>query len=278
MKSFSHGCGTVILRMRHCVFGLITLWSVAETVAIAGNGGWVVSERHGNVEIYSQFHLNRAEVMGELRDVESELIRLLGLPGNEQPVQLILFQDHGSYLNYLSARLPESRSRRALFYQNGNTGQIYAIRGRALLTDLRHEYTHALLHQQLRFIPLWLDEGLAEYLETRSTERLATRRAAGLKWKARLGWQASLTDLEALDGPLQMTADDYTQSWAIVCFLANHSPKTRQILQNYVQTIAGGEAPGRFSRFASEELPELGFEVNSYFRKPQIRLTSGSPR
>ncbi|GIT30210.1 MAG: hypothetical protein Ct9H300mP1_22560 [Planctomycetaceae bacterium] len=31
--------------------------------------------------------------------------------------------------------------------------------------DLRHEFTHGVLHSSLKRVPLWLDEGLAEYFE-----------------------------------------------------------------------------------------------------------------
>jgi len=262
--------------MLACVIAVITQTAMAPRSA-HGAEQWAVSERHGNIEIFSQFHVDRHQLLRELHDVESDVRQLLGLPETADTIQLILFHSRQQYLQHLEAHLPHSKSRRALYYKNGSTGQIYVVRSRELMTDVRHEYTHALLHQHLRFLPLWLDEGLAEYYERREAEQLVTARAKGLKWKARFGWRASLTELESLENSLEMTADDYANSWAIVCYLIHRSPGSRQLLRTYVQTIHRGEAPGRFSRFAARDLPDLEMDLNSYFRKPEIRLTSDSP-
>ena len=42
---------------------------------------------------------------------------------------------------------------------------VYTYWGDRIQQDLRHELTHALLHSVLKDVPLWLDEGLAEYFE-----------------------------------------------------------------------------------------------------------------
>lgn len=51
-------------------------------------------------------------------------------------------------------------------YFAGGSGQSYIVLGRLSkesLPTLRHEFVHALLHQTGRALPLWLEEGLAEY-------------------------------------------------------------------------------------------------------------------
>lgn len=240
--------------------------------AAAQTGPWVVSERRGHVEFYSEWHCDRAALLRELDAVASELNTLLGIPAPRQPVQIILFASRGNYLRYLSDRLPESRSRVALFYQNGETSQIYVTRSTSLITDLRHEYTHVLLHQHLAFLPLWIDEGLAEYLELPEAERLRAPRAKAVMWKARFGWSPPLSELEMLREPLEMTHQDYAASWAVICFLLNSSPANRQILQDYLDVIARGEAPGRFSRFSSRIAPGVTEEMSSWLRRPEIRL------
>ena len=42
---------------------------------------------------------------------------------------------------------------------------VYTYWGNRIQQDLRHELTHAILHSVLKDVPLWLDEGLAEYFE-----------------------------------------------------------------------------------------------------------------
>ena len=44
-------------------------------------------------------------------------------------------------------------------------GKVFAYKSKALPVDVRHEGTHGLLHAALPMVPLWLDEGLAEYFE-----------------------------------------------------------------------------------------------------------------
>jgi hypothetical protein len=275
-RYFGHGCFHQSASTR--LFVAVLLCTLLGQACAAGPPHWVVSQEHGRIEVFSEFRVDPETLMVEIANVESELSSLLNLPARTNTVQLVLFRNHANYVSYLGNRLPEAKTRRALFFQNGDTGQIYAVQGRMLLTDLRHEFTHALLHQHLSFVPLWLDEGLAEYFENPRARRLDSTRVTGLKWKARFGWKASLTELESLNVPLEMTAADYANSWAVVCFLINHSSESRQILQDYVQTISRGEAPGRFSRFAARVFPELSLELNSYFRNPTIRLTSGSPQ
>ena len=56
---------------------------------------------------------------------------------------------------------------------------VYAYRHPELPIDLRHECTHALLHANLPMVPLWLDEGLAEYFEMPEAERRVRPSAPG---------------------------------------------------------------------------------------------------
>src|SRR5947209_8380306 len=47
----------------------------------------------------------------------------------------------------------------------GDELPVYTFNGDHIRQDLRHELTHALLHSVLKDVPLWLDEGLAEFFE-----------------------------------------------------------------------------------------------------------------
>ena len=55
--------------------------------------------------------------------------------------------------------------RRAFFLAQGSRQVVYTYFNPQLEVDLRHEATHALLHLAIAELPLWLDEGLAEYFE-----------------------------------------------------------------------------------------------------------------
>src|SRR5947199_3220316 len=71
----------------------------------------------------------------------------------------------------MRTRYPDLPKRRAFFVAQprtvGGTDDllVYTFWGDRVRQDLRHELTHALLHCVLKDVPLWLDEGLAEYFE-----------------------------------------------------------------------------------------------------------------
>ena len=73
--------------------------------------------------------------------------------------------------------------------------------GDRLEEDLRHEATHALLHVAVGDLPLWLDEGLAEYFEVhRRPSRPATPSTSpGCPRTSATGWTPDLARLETLE-------------------------------------------------------------------------------
>ena len=184
----------------------------------------------------------------------------------------------GSYLQFLENTIPQSRQRKAIFYRNGDVYQVYAYRSRTLITDLRHEVTHAILHQHLPFLPLWIDEGLAEYLEEPEFSRSDSSRTKSARWKARIGWSPSLQALENIPNAESMDADDYRDSWAMTCMLLNESDTSLQALRDYLAVIHQGEAPGLFSKFQKTADSAVFSRANSYFRKMPIRLSLDSSR
>ena len=80
-----------------------------------------------------------------------------------------------TYQAYMKQYFPKVPYRRALFIKARGPGMVFACQGTDFEIDVRHESTHALLHAWLPSVPLWLDEGLAEYFEVAA--RRAGRRA-----------------------------------------------------------------------------------------------------
>ena len=239
---------------------------------------WVVEHKDENVEIFSEFQIDVASVLNQYDEVSEELEERLGVKSNGKPVQIVLFRTHQSYLNYLAPRIPQARQRKAIYYRNADVSQIYAYQSRSLNTDLRHEITHALLHQYLPFIPLWLDEGLAEYMEEPIALRGKSSRATSVQWKARMGASPLLRSLESIPSAEKMDSDSYRDSWAWTCLLLNDSPESLELLRQYLAQIHKGEAPGPFSEFAAARNPGFQGRGNSYFRKITIRVASDSSR
>ncbi len=246
--------------------------------ADAQQSRWAVDDKRGSIEVYAEFDPGMQDLWENVDDVARELKHLVGVEPNGKPIQMILFRDQASYLRYLASGIPQSRQRKAIFYRNGDVYQVYAYRSRTLITDLRHEVTHAILHQHLPFLPLWIDEGLAEYLEEAKSERSESSRTKSARWRARVGWAPSLQSLENIPNAESMDADEYRDSWAMMCMLLNESDASRQALRDYLAVIHKGEAPGPFSK--TQEAANSGSfsGANSYFRKMSIRLDSDSSR
>ena len=76
-----------------------------------------------------------------------------------------MLDDRSSFLHLLRYYFPELPPRRAFFLAQGDQRIVYTYLGPRLEEDLRHEATHALLRGRFGDVPLWLDEGLAEYFE-----------------------------------------------------------------------------------------------------------------
>ena len=233
---------------------------------------WLVHESLGDLEVFAEFAISADSIAQELLDVATELEQRLGLKGSGQKVQVVIFGSQQSYREYLISKIPEARSRRAIFYQNGDLFQIYTFRHAQLLTDLRHEYTHALLHQSLPYVPLWVDEGLAEFLEERPADRTKSSRLSAMRWKCRTGWKPSLTSLEKIPSAATMSGDNYRDSWAYVHYLLMDSDRSQNEFREFLQAISAGEAPGAFSEWTASRKSEVANRIGSYFRRIQFSL------
>lgn len=259
----------------------LTLWALkyvllALTVACcsrpANAQNWLITEQRDGLLFFSESAIDVGLVSRQLASLKAELNHVVSLEKAQRPVELIIFRSHSSYQNYLRASLPGAMHRRAIFYRRGDTFQIYTWNNRELMKDLRHEYTHALLHQVLPFVPLWIDEGLAEYFEDMPGTRLKSQRFASVKWKARTGYTPSLIGLERIPSANQMTQQNYIDSWAWVAFLLNDSPESFMQLRSYLKSISIGEAPGAFSEYLTSQSPSVANRIGSYFRRIRISL------
>ena len=87
------------------------------------------------------------------------------MPRQMSPIHVYLFEDADRFHEFVREERPDFPNRRAFFVETDTRLEVYAHWGGYVGEDLRHEVTHAYLHSVLPSIPLWLDEGLAEYFE-----------------------------------------------------------------------------------------------------------------
>lgn len=191
----------------------------------------------------------------ELEHVREQVITELQLPPQRDSVVVYLFEDEESYRRYLEATWPGLPPRRAYFVGTPRELAVYTFWGDRILEDLRHEYTHGVLHASLMDVPLWLDEGLAEYFEVPGaiTGNVNTEYAKELSESIASGWRPDVTRLEAIKEFSNMDRVDYQEAWAWVHFMLHHSPDTRSTLIEFVSELRENPNP----RYLSERLTDI---------------------
>jgi|688.fasta_scaffold134874_2 hypothetical protein len=240
--------------------------------ALAADQKWLVQAQFESFSLLSDHLVDADRIHKQLCDLSVELQETLGVTSTGQPVQIVLFESRSRYLAYLDSAVPASRHRRAVFVRKGSLTTIYCYRSDTTITDLRHEMTHAVLHQHLQFLPLWMDEGLAEYFEEEPNQRHLSSRTKGIRWKSATGWIPDLERLEKISAADDMDSSDYRDSWAVCCFLINDSDDSKALLRDYLQQIHSGKAPPRFSMSLNSVGIDWKRRSKAYFRKPVFRV------
>ena len=191
-------------------------------------------------------HRLLTELVAE-RELVSE--RLAIDPGSE-PIHVHLFADEASYRQHVAREYPDFPERRAIFVETDVELHVYAHWGDAVADDLRHEVAHGYLHASTPNLPLWLDEGLAEYFEVGRTsqglnrphvELLAGQLAIG-------GWKPNIARLEQLAAAADMTQMDYAESWLWVHLLLESSDDASGPLIELLADLRGGAPAAPLSR------------------------------
>jgi hypothetical protein len=223
--------------------------------------------RTGRLVIRSDFKLDEGDpLVAELHDLRREVRETLNLPEPQRTVAVYLFRDEERYTQYMHAAHPRLPARRAFFIGTPGELSVYAYLGAQVQEDLRHEYTHGLLHASLTEVPLWLDEGLAEYFEVNSTlaGRINQDHARGLAEMAAHGWRPNLQRLEQLEDVAEMQRADYQESWAWVHFLLHESDDGRQLLLDYLAKLATAQAAPSLAATILSELPAPDERLAAY--------------
>ena len=196
-------------------------------------------------------------IVQELQELQHQITSTLQLPQQRDPVAIYLFSDEVTYRYYMQNTWSNLPPRRAYFVGTSRELAVYSYRSPRMQEDLRHEFTHGVLHACLTTVPLWLDEGLAEYFELRGgepgiphAEHLAELRKARDE-----GWGPKLYQLEMINDFRNLTQRDYAESWAWVHFLLHQDAAGRQVLLNYVAELRAATIPGKLLPTLEKALP-----------------------
>jgi tetratricopeptide (TPR) repeat protein len=150
---------------------------------------------------------------------------------------------------------------------------------------LIHEYTHLLIHQNLQTLPLWLDEGLAEFYGNSDIHEKEVWLGEPSASHVALLRESKLLPLETLfrvdySSPYYNEQNKgtmfYAESWALVHYLMiKGSQGGKRPLTNYLAAVAQEADPTVAASHAFGDLPALEKELQAYVRQstfPYVRM------
>lgn len=207
-----------------------TLWCLAAVLVGAGPEAsaseWADERQVGPFVVQSVCDLSPYEpLLDELLRLEQELRRVLGVRPCRRPIGVVMLDTQRQHRQYLAARYPDAPYRRALFVRENGCSTVFVYRHPEMAIDLRHECTHALVNEDLGALPLWLDEGLAEYFEVPAAERATGHpHREALRQRVRRGRLPALAELARKQQLNEFAIEDYQGAWAWVHFML-HGPR-----------------------------------------------------
>jgi hypothetical protein len=217
-------------------------------------------------------------IFKDLSNLREQVFKELQLPPSNTLVQVYLFEDRDRYESFMKSKYPDLPQRRAFFVaQPRSVGGaddllVYTFWGDKVQQDLRHELTHALLHSVLKDVPLWLDEGLAQYFELPADWKGLNRQHVESLRKG--AFQPDLARLEQMSQVQQMSPAEYRESWAWTHLMLQGPPEGKGVLLAYLQMLRTNPSPGPLGPRLVAAVPELNEALDLHL----ARLEKVTPR
>jgi tetratricopeptide (TPR) repeat protein len=147
-----------------------------------------------------------------------------------------------------------------------------------------HEYTHLLLVNAVRSVPVWLNEGLAEYYSSYSLSRDARTAVIGriIDWRLdmlRQRWLPladvlGIDSVTALHDASQRRSLFYSEAWALTHYLLTQVPDGGAKINRYVGAVAEGQgsAEAFFDAFGTTPA-DVDRQLRTYIHQPVFTAT-----
>lgn len=258
----------VAVRARWRIVFAVGLVCLTTTSAASGSE-WPHVVRYGPLVVHADFDLHPlAPLFREIVAMQAQLQAQLGVDPAQEHIDVYLFSRRSAYLAYMQRYFPGIAVRKAMFVKSNSPGNVFAHASLDVAVDLRHECTHALLHASLPMVPLWLDEGLAEYYEVPLAEREDGN--PYLKTvKRNVYWRrpTALTELESIRRLDEMGTSEYRDAWSWVHFMLHGPPAARRELREYLAEIANHSPPEPLSARLHASMQHLERAYVRHFRR-----------
>lgn len=229
---------------------------------------WPYQRSAGAFELHSTVPIEFFDrLLPGLTSLPNELQETLQIDLSNPKIDVVVLENREALDAYARRLIPAAPSRRALYVRHRGPGLVLTHFNSAWLSDARHECTHALLDGSKLKLPLWLDEGLAEYFETVNANRLAhTSHLAAVKSQLRYGQVPDLERLELMDANATMTGKDYRDAWSVTAFLLNSSKSNADTFIGYLQDLQRNQAAGFLSHRLKPGIKSWREEFSNFYR------------
>lgn len=230
---------------------------------------WPNRMQVGPFHLHGDFDLRPLKpLFDEIVELRLELQRKFHFAPSSETIDVYLFARRDNYLQYMRYYFPGVGVREAMFVKSNSPGNVFAYAGRNLQVDLRHECTHAILHSMLPMVPLWLDEGLAEYYELPASERAFDNRyISAVRRNSMMRLVPSVVELEAIGELSEMGTKQYRDAWAWVHFML-HGPEQAQVaLLEFLNQVENHRPPTPISESLRQKFANPSREFAKHFSK-----------
>ncbi len=171
-------------------------------------------------------------------------------------------------------------------YQQGEDKDYVLLRldteGENPFHTLYHEYTHALLRLNFRSLPIWLNEGLAEFFGNSTLGDKEVKTGTIDSGHLYLLNQSKLIPIETLlevghNSPYYNEKDRasvfYAESWAVVHFLMmNPEARQRQLMKNFFAAYEKSGDQVDAARESFGDLKQFGRRIEAYARQSSFQI------
>lgn len=237
---------------------------------MAQDSQWPYQKVADNFHFHSDGPLDDLETLVDgVSQLPKDLKEKLGLDCAPACIHIVLFRTESEYQRYMQHYFPQVPLRRALFIRDRGPGIVFAFRHPEIMVDLRHECTHALLQDAFPEIPLWLDEGLAEYFEAfESGNTYHTCHAPLIHAQSKLGQVPAIEELERCTASGQMDTRKYSDAWSWVHYLLEGNEEGAHLLNCYLQDVKTNPlSAGPFSARLRRSIPNGRYAYLDHFKK-----------
>lgn len=220
--------------------------------------------------VYSDFYIpSKHRLIDELTARRRDISEQLKLPTSDEPINVFVFETEEQYHAFMTKEHPEFPNRRAFFVKNDTTLKVFAYWGERVGEDLRHEVTHGYLHSVVAALPIWLDEGLAEFYETpRGQHGFNASHVYLLNNAFRRGdWKPDLEKLETLENPEELNQLAYAEAWLWVHFILEGAEPMPKLLQDQLARLRMSAESEALSGFLAKQIEDRDVKLIEHLKQ-----------